>query len=200
MTIAELLGYLASLLVFATFYMKTMIPLRLVAIASNVAFMSYGFAEHLYPVLILHVALLPLNIQRLVQIRGMVRRVEQATTRDLDFTGLLPLMTRTRRRKGEILFNKGERADRLYYVAEGKVSIPELGATMSAGNVIGEIGLFSPNRDRMATAVCDTDCEIYSLLYTKIEELHYQNPEFGFTLLRLITGRLLQDLQIASVR
>lgn len=200
MNIAELLGYLASLLVFTTFYMKTMIPLRLVAIGSNVAFMAYGFAEHLYPVLILHVALLPLNIQRLMQIRGMVRRVEQATTRDLDFTSLLPLMSRARRRKDEILFNKGDRADRLYYIAEGSVSIPELGAVMSAGNVIGEIGLFSPSRDRMATAVCDTDCEIYSLLYTKIEELHYQNPEFGFTLLRLITGRLLQDLQISSLR
>ena len=33
----ELVGYLASALVFATFYMKTMMPLRAVAIASNVA-------------------------------------------------------------------------------------------------------------------------------------------------------------------
>ena len=41
---AELVGYLASALVFATFYMKTMMPLRAVAIASNVAFISYGTA------------------------------------------------------------------------------------------------------------------------------------------------------------
>ena len=40
---AELVGYLASALVFATFYMKTMMPLRAVAIASNVAFISYGY-------------------------------------------------------------------------------------------------------------------------------------------------------------
>jgi hypothetical protein len=38
----EGLGYLASLLVFSTFYMKTMLPLRGVAIASNIAFMAYG--------------------------------------------------------------------------------------------------------------------------------------------------------------
>ena len=54
----ELTGYLASLLVFSTFYMKTMIPLRTVAIVSNVVFMTYGFAAGLYPVLFLHVVLL----------------------------------------------------------------------------------------------------------------------------------------------
>ena len=39
----EPLGYLASTLVFATFWMRTMLPLRLVAIASNVAFAGYGW-------------------------------------------------------------------------------------------------------------------------------------------------------------
>ena len=38
----ELSGYLASALVFLAFYMKTMIPLRVVGILSNVAFMTYG--------------------------------------------------------------------------------------------------------------------------------------------------------------
>ena len=38
------IGYCASLLVFCSFYMKTMIPLRGVAIASNIAFMTYGLA------------------------------------------------------------------------------------------------------------------------------------------------------------
>ncbi|HSP94384.1 MAG TPA: hypothetical protein VLU06_07520, partial [Thermoanaerobaculia bacterium] len=56
----DAVGYVASLLVFCTFYMKTMIPLRSVAIASNVAFMTYGFAGRLYPVLVLHSVLLPL--------------------------------------------------------------------------------------------------------------------------------------------
>ena len=53
---AELVGYLASALVFATFYMKTMMPLRAVAIASNVAFISYGYVGGMAPILILHVA------------------------------------------------------------------------------------------------------------------------------------------------
>ena len=39
----EPLGYIASALVFATFWMQTMLPLRVVAIASNVAFAGYGW-------------------------------------------------------------------------------------------------------------------------------------------------------------
>ena len=62
---AEGLGYLASLLVFSTFYMKTMLPLRGVAIASNIAFMAYGLTGGIYPVFVLHVILLPLNCVRL---------------------------------------------------------------------------------------------------------------------------------------
>lgn len=37
-------GYCASLLVFGAFYMTAMIPLRAIAIASNLAFISTGSA------------------------------------------------------------------------------------------------------------------------------------------------------------
>ncbi|HJW13384.1 MAG TPA: cyclic nucleotide-binding domain-containing protein, partial [Thermoanaerobaculia bacterium] len=87
-------GYLASLLVFCAFYMKTMIPLRCVAIASNVAFITYGFAGRLYPVLVLHVVLLPLNCLRLLQMRTLIRRVREAARGDMSMEWLIPLMTR----------------------------------------------------------------------------------------------------------
>jgi hypothetical protein len=48
----EVTGYVASILVLSTFYMKTMIPLRGCAIASNIAFIGYGFFGEIYPVLI----------------------------------------------------------------------------------------------------------------------------------------------------
>ena len=39
---AEAIGYLGALLVFLAFWTRDMVPLRIVAIASNVAFMIYG--------------------------------------------------------------------------------------------------------------------------------------------------------------
>ena len=72
MTVGELAGYVAAILVFATFYMKTMVPLRIAGIVSNVAFIIYSALENLPPVLILHVALLPLNVIRLRQIQRLI--------------------------------------------------------------------------------------------------------------------------------
>ena len=62
---ADLLGYVASGAVLITFLMHTMRLLRLVAILSNILFVAYASVEHIYPVLALHVVLLPVNIWRL---------------------------------------------------------------------------------------------------------------------------------------
>ena len=74
----ELSGYVASALVFLTFYMKTMLPLRVVGIVSNVAFMTYGLGGRLYPVLILHMLLFPVNLVRLLQAWRLRRQTATA--------------------------------------------------------------------------------------------------------------------------
>jgi hypothetical protein len=61
----DLLGVLGSVLVFASFWMKSSIPLRTMALASNVVFIAYATVAWLLPILVLHVALLPLNAARL---------------------------------------------------------------------------------------------------------------------------------------
>ncbi len=61
----DAVGYLASALVLAAFCMKEMIPLRVVAVCSNIAFLAYGLALGLAPVWLLHAVLLPINCWRL---------------------------------------------------------------------------------------------------------------------------------------
>lgn len=58
-------GYAASLLVLLTFCMKGMIPLRVVALCSNVAFIAYACGMQLMPIILLHGVLIPINIYRL---------------------------------------------------------------------------------------------------------------------------------------
>jgi hypothetical protein len=69
--LTDALGYVAAGLVFATFCAQRMASLRSLAIASNVAFIGYGFLEGLWPILILHSAMLPINIHSYRQsVRG----------------------------------------------------------------------------------------------------------------------------------
>ena len=65
---SDFTGYVASTLVLVTFMTKHMRLLRVVAILSNLAFISYGALAWLPPVLGLHLLLLPLNILRLREI------------------------------------------------------------------------------------------------------------------------------------
>ena len=79
---ADLFGYVASALVFGTFYMKQMLALRLTAIASNVAFIAYAWLNGLTPILLLHGALLPLNLLRLVEQRRQLLKARAVLPRD----------------------------------------------------------------------------------------------------------------------
>ena len=67
MTALDGLGFLVAGLVLATLCMKRLIPLRVTAMGSNLAFVLYGHLAGIEPVLVLHLILLPVNSVRLMQ-------------------------------------------------------------------------------------------------------------------------------------
>ena len=187
-------GWVAALLVFSSFFMKTMVPLRWIAMASNLAFIAYallglryGVFGRVYPILVLHSALLPLNVLRLRQIKTLIDAVDRAGNSEV-LTALIPYMTSERHAGGDVLFRKGDGADKLYVLAAGTVRLPDVGKTLTAGAVFGEVGLFAPNGTRSTTAVCEGDCRLYSIVKHRVLELFYQDPRFGFFLIRLVSG------------
>ncbi len=196
----ELIGYLASVLVFSTFYMKTMIPLRSVAIASNVAFITYGYLAGLYPVFFLHVVLLPLNLWRLYQMRKLLARVRQASKGEYSIEAMMPFMTKIDCKKADVIFRQGEAADKLYYLVSGSIRFPEIEATAVAGDIIGEVGVFSPCKTRTASAVVESDAMLLTLSDQKVLELYYQNPEFGIFIVRMIIQRFMHQVRVGRTK
>jgi CRP/FNR family transcriptional regulator, cyclic AMP receptor protein len=197
-------AWLAALLVFASFFMKTMTPLRVVAISSNVAFIGYallgiryGIFDRVYPILVLHSALLPLNVVRLLQIRRLIDAVNTASNAEA-LASLIPYMQTESRRRGETLFSKGDPADTLYLIEAGSVRFPELGTKLSTGAVFGEVGLFAPEGTRSASAICDDDCRLSAIAKNKVLELYYQDPRFGMFLIRLVSEIASRDQQIGA--
>jgi CRP/FNR family transcriptional regulator, cyclic AMP receptor protein len=193
MELAETLGYLALVLVVTSSSMRTMTPLRTLSIGSNLAFIGYGLAEGLLPLLILHSLLLPINSIRLWQMHRLVRSVKAASQGDLGLEGLLPFMTRRKVKRGAVLFRKDDRGHEMFYVLSGEIHLPELGRTIGAGVVLGEISVFSPDRRRTATAICATDGELLAMTEDQVRQLYFQNPKLGFYLVQLITRRLLEN-------
>jgi CRP/FNR family transcriptional regulator, cyclic AMP receptor protein len=154
------------------------------------------YYARIYPVMILHLVLFPLNAVKLFQIYRLVQGAVDTSRDGLSFQTLFPFMTMRRFRSGETLVNKGDLADRLFYLQEGVIQIMELDKILGPGSVVGEIGLFAPNHRRMATVKCQTDCVIYELAERKAVELYFQNPSFGYAVLQLIISRLLEQHQL----
>jgi CRP/FNR family transcriptional regulator, cyclic AMP receptor protein len=61
------------------FCMRAMIPLRTIALCSNIAFLLYGFNHALMPVMLLHAVLLPVNGWRLWEALHNIKTEEPAS-------------------------------------------------------------------------------------------------------------------------
>jgi hypothetical protein len=200
MNVADFAGYLASFLVFSTFYMKRMIPLRLIAIASNIAFITYAWLDDLTPILVLHGALLPLNLYRLVELRRLIARVVKASNEDFSIDSLLPLMQRSEIDAEDILFKANDAASALYYVVKGTLHLPEVDKEVGPGALLGEFALFSDTGRRTATAIAKTDCVVMALTKSAVLSALVQYPQLGIHLLKMVTVRMLENARMHSPR
>src|SRR5579864_1681729 len=191
---ASILAFIGALFYVPSFYMKTIMPLRVAGIVGNFFFLAYGYFYPSYPTLFIYMFILPINTFRLYQMWKLIQRVKMATQGDHSMEWLKPFMTNRKYKKGDVLFRKGDVADEMYYVLSGSYLIVELGLTMQSGQVLGELGFISPDNRRTGTVECMQDGHMLTITYDKVRELYFQNPTFGFYLLRLSSERLLENI------
>lgn len=191
---AEFFAVIGALFYVATYAMQTMVPLRIAGIVATIFFILYGYYARAYPTLFMYLFLLPLNVFRLWQMLTLVRKVKISASGDLSMAWLKPFMTRRQYFRGDLLFQKGDAADEMYYTVSGKFLLTELGIEVAPGQLVGEMGLLAPENRRTATLECLTDGEVLTLSYEKLRELYFQNPQFGFYFLKLTSERLLQNI------
>ena len=128
MTFVDMVGFSAAAVSFVAFSAKTMIPLRIAAICSNVLFIAFGLLSGFWPSALMHTLLLPLNIYRLQAMRRLIRRVAVAARSEDVFESewLRPYMRRMSFTKGRTIFAKGEPAHGVYFIVSGQVHFPEV--------------------------------------------------------------------------
>ncbi len=201
------IGILAGALYIASQFQKDMISLRVLALASNPLYLIFCVLDTDYqitelivmPTFLVNVILLPINAKRLLDILRLTKQIEQATVESPVTEWLLPHMHLRKHKAGEVLFRKGDVADKIVYVANGTLKLQGIDHCIGPGELIGEIGLFSAEKVRTMTVVCETDCELYQMTDAQIYRLYYQNPKLGFFFMRLIVERLLRDIKRSAI-
>ena len=186
---------IAGGLVLVSSFVKTMIPLRWLAIGSNIGFVAYGAIHPSYPMLFLHAALLPINVYRLAEMMRLTRRVRAVRSDGaLSAIWLRPYMRSAKLPAGTVLFNKGDLGDRLYLLADGRIELVEIASSIIPGQIFGEIAFFAPDRRRRMTARCAENSTVLSIDESTVKQLYYQNPAFGFKMIELVAARFSADV------
>lgn len=187
---------LAAVLIVVSAFVKTIIPLRWLAVAANAGFIVYGLMHPALLILALHATLLPINLWRVAEMHRLTRRIRRAVAAGREVqVWLRPYMKRKRLRPGAVLFRQGDVADRLYFLASGRLEVVERGTQIAAGQMFGEIAFFSPEGRRTGTVRCIEAATVLSIDETTFKQLLFQNPAFGFEIVRLIAGRLSADVR-----
>ena len=184
----------ASVFVVATLSMRTMIPLRIFAILTNLVLIGTAIPNHNYLVIMVQTVAIGLNSYRLHQMLQLVRDVKKSVNSDLSMEWLKPFMTERQCATGEVLFYKDEKAEDMLYIVSGRFKLVESGIELPVGAIVGELGMLSPSNVRTQTLECVEAGLILSVSYSKVEELYVQNPAFGFYFLRLASARLFQNI------
>ncbi len=191
----DILGYFGASLTLCVYSMKRMIPLRIVGICANIVFVVYGFLGAVYPQMVLHGILLPINAYRLREMHILVRKVKAAADSDLNMEWLKPHMSRRTVQRGDVLFRKNDTSSDMFYTVSGRYRLSEIGQDVEPGQLIGELGLIAPDNKRTLTFECIEDGDLLVISYDHVKQLYFQNPEFGFYFLQLTSQRLFKDIE-----
>lgn len=196
----EAVGYLAAAVNIFVFTSNTMIPLRIAAILSNALFAVYFALKGIYPLFALHAFLMPLNVWRLRQMQHLIAAVRAATHGDFNLDWLRPFMRPLKLPDGMALYRLGDLSTEAYVIVSGEIRLPEPGVTLRAGELFGEIGLFTDENRRTASALAVGEVELLCVRYEDLLQLTAQNPEFGFYLMRLMVRRMQHNVELARAR
>jgi hypothetical protein len=197
----ELVGYAAAVTTVVTYAMRSMLPLRLAAIVSNVLFLAYAGMTGIYPQIVLHLVLLPFNLYRLAEMVRISRAARAARgpggTPDLEIFRHAGALRRYP--DAAYIFRKGAPPSHIYCIEEGRILLEEIDITLGPGEVFGEMAFFTDAAERTASARCEGPVRLRAIDEAAFMRIYFQSPAFALALQKLITRRLMAARQPAAL-
>jgi len=107
----------------------------------------------------------------------------------------LSYMKKETYKKGDVLFKKGDKADKMFYIKKGSLRLIELNKIIKEEQVIGEMGIFSPFKERTASAVCADDLEVYTMGRDEVIKFFGEDPTLAINLMQISIKRFIENLR-----
>ena len=190
-----LFAYSALVLLLLALSVKQMLPLRTLMILAAGSFTAYAFFQSEIVLILAGLAGLAVSIFRFFEVQNTSRKIRRTRHYGYKIENLLPIMREIEVPAGELIFAKGEIADRLYVPVEGNVEIVENGAKIQTGELFGEFGLFSGTGTRTMSARCITDCKFRTMTAREVDNLYFTQPEFALALVKIMATRMTNNIE-----
>ncbi len=105
---------------------------------------------------------------------------------------------------GYVLFREGDTGDRFFIITHGQVEVVKFLETpderrlslLGAGDILGEMSLFYPDRQRSASARALEQAQVLEITHAEFETLLQRQPEMAFRIMRAMTVRLRNTEQL----
>jgi Cyclic nucleotide-binding domain len=110
------------------------------------------------------------------RLRRLIRQVRHSANTDQSMDWLKPFMTKRTYKKGKVVFRKNDRAYEMYYVVTGKFLVTEIGATIPAGQVFGELGMLAPDNRRTSSVECVETGVVLTITMMKSRSCIFRTP------------------------
>lgn len=191
----EILLTIAVILLLLAMTVKNMLPLRAIAFLAAIAFAAFAFIKTSTILVVLALALLIIGGYRLFEVHNVSRKIRRTRHYGYEIEQLLPLMAEIELPPGQIIFSKGDHADRLFVLTSGEVEIVESGTRLSKGALFGEFGLFTGNGERTSTVRCVTDCTLRTMTSVEVDKLYFTQPEFALALVKIMATRMTKNIE-----
>lgn len=191
----EILLTIAVILLLLAMTVKNMLPLRAIAFLGAIVFAAFAFIKASTILVVLALALLIIGGYRLFEVQNVSRKIRRTRHYGYEIEQLLPLMAEIELPPGQIIFSKGDHADRLFVLTSGEVEIVESGTRLSKGALFGEFGLFTGTGERTSTIRCVTDCTLRTMTSVEVDKLYFTQPEFALALVKIMATRMTKNIE-----
>jgi signal recognition particle receptor subunit beta len=105
---------------------------------------------------------------------------------------------------GDIIFEKGDPGDKMYYIESGKIEIVQLGefekevlAVYQKGDFFGEMALFA-DKPRSMTAIARGFTQVQVMTKETLPDYIYKKPEIALALIKTLSNRIQGSNQTIS--
>ena len=129
------------------------------------------------------------------RILNLIKKARTSAQGDPLIDWLKPFMVQRKYRKDDVVFQRGDVTNELFWIESGKFLVGGTLIEIQAGRFFGELGIFAQGNQRTQTVKCTEDGNVRAITYEKLLEL-FLDPKFSYSAFGFLLGAIARQTHL----